>query len=92
MNTGAQIAFEETAEFFSPMASRNHFQLLTDLTAQAARDVEFSTLIEGFVDPWLLRFAAIVRVLLIWIRKTHARFANFWFSILMMTAKYNSCR
>jgi transcriptional regulator with GAF, ATPase, and Fis domain len=50
MNTAAQLAFEETAEFFSPMASRNHFQLLTDLTAQAARDVEFSTLIEGFVD------------------------------------------
>jgi formate hydrogenlyase transcriptional activator len=50
MSTAAQTAFDETAEFFSPAASRNHFQLLTDLTAQAARDVDLSALIKGFVD------------------------------------------
>jgi formate hydrogenlyase transcriptional activator len=50
MSTAAQIAFDETAEFFSPAASRNHFQLLTDLTAQAASDVDLSALIKGFVD------------------------------------------
>ena len=50
MGTAAQIAFDETAEVFSPAASRNHFQLLTDLTAQAARDIDLSALIDGFVD------------------------------------------
>lgn len=50
MSTALQIAFDETAEFFSPAASRNYFQLLTALTAQAARDVDLSALIDGFVD------------------------------------------
>jgi formate hydrogenlyase transcriptional activator len=50
MSTARQIAFDETAELFSPAASPNHLQLLTALTAQAARDVDLSTLIEGFVD------------------------------------------
>jgi formate hydrogenlyase transcriptional activator len=50
MSTAPQIAFDETAGFFSPAASRNHFQLLAALTAQAARHVDLSALIEGFVD------------------------------------------
>src|SRR5438270_10254830 len=50
MSTAPQIAFDETAEFFLPAASRNHFRLLTALTAQAARDVDVRALIEGFVD------------------------------------------
>jgi hypothetical protein len=56
MRTAAQIAFDETAEFFSSAASRNHFQLLTDVTAQAARDIDLSALIEGFVDSVALAF------------------------------------
>ena len=33
-----------------PAASRNHFQLLTTLTAQAAMDVDLSALVKGFAD------------------------------------------
>ena len=50
MSTAPQITFGETAGFFSPAASRNHFQLLTALTAQAAKDIDLCALIEGFVD------------------------------------------
>jgi formate hydrogenlyase transcriptional activator len=50
MGTAPQIAFDETAEFVSPEVSRKHFQLLTALTAQANRNVELRTLIEGFTE------------------------------------------
>lgn len=38
------------ADDLQPAASRNHFQLLAALTAQAARDVDLSALIKGFLD------------------------------------------
>ena len=56
MSTAPQIAFDETAELFSPVASRNHFQLLADLIAHAAKDIDLSALIEGFVDSVALAF------------------------------------
>src|SRR5438270_4389373 len=51
MSTAAQVAFDETAEYMSPEVSCKHVQLLATLMAQATRNVEFRTLIEGFVDP-----------------------------------------
>jgi formate hydrogenlyase transcriptional activator len=50
MSTAAQVAFDETAEYVSPEVSCKHVQLLATLMAQATRNVEFRTLIEGFVD------------------------------------------
>jgi hypothetical protein len=50
MSTAPQIAFDESDEFVSPGLSPKHFQLLTALTSQATRKVEFRTLIEGLVD------------------------------------------
>ena len=56
MSSATQIAFDKTAEFFWLAGSRNHLQLLTDLTAQAARDIDLRALIEGFVDSVALAF------------------------------------
>jgi formate hydrogenlyase transcriptional activator len=56
MSTAAQVAFDETAEFVSSELSCKNVQLLTTLTAQATRDVELGTLIEGFIDSIGLAF------------------------------------
>jgi transcriptional regulator with GAF, ATPase, and Fis domain len=50
MSTAPQVAFEESDEFVSSGVSPKHFQLLTALTSQAAKKVEFSAFIESFVD------------------------------------------
>jgi formate hydrogenlyase transcriptional activator len=50
MSTAAQVAFDETDEYVSREVSCKHVQLLATLMAQATKDVELRTLIEGFVD------------------------------------------
>jgi formate hydrogenlyase transcriptional activator len=49
MSTAPQIAFEEGDELVSSGVSAKHFQLLTALTSQAAKKVEFRAFIESFV-------------------------------------------
>ena len=50
MRTAAQFAFDETDGYVSSEVSCKHVQLLATLMAQATRDVELRTLIEGFID------------------------------------------
>jgi formate hydrogenlyase transcriptional activator len=50
MSTAPQVAFEESVEFVLSGVSPKHFQLLTALTSQAAKKVEFRAFIESFVD------------------------------------------
>jgi hypothetical protein len=50
MGTAPQTAFDQSAELLWAAASRKHFQLLTALTAEAAKNVDFRALIQGFVD------------------------------------------
>jgi formate hydrogenlyase transcriptional activator len=50
MSAARQIAFDESDEFISPGVSPKQFELLTALTSQATKKVEFRTLIEGFID------------------------------------------
>jgi formate hydrogenlyase transcriptional activator len=50
MSTAPQVAFDESDEFVSSGVSPKHFQLLTALTSQAAKKVEFRALIETFID------------------------------------------
>src|SRR5689334_13600221 len=49
MSTAPQIAFEESDELVSSGVFAKHFQLLTALTSQAAKKVEFLAFIESFV-------------------------------------------
>jgi formate hydrogenlyase transcriptional activator len=50
MSTAPQMVFDGTDEFVSPEISHKHLQLLTALTAQASRNIELRTLMEGFID------------------------------------------
>jgi transcriptional regulator with GAF, ATPase, and Fis domain len=50
MSTARQIAFDEGDQLVSPGVSAKHFELLTALTSQATKKVEFRALIEGFID------------------------------------------
>jgi formate hydrogenlyase transcriptional activator len=50
MSTARQIAFDEGDELVSPGVSPKHFELLTALTSQATKKIEFRALIEGFID------------------------------------------
>src|SRR6202030_2858144 len=51
MSTAPQIAFDKNDPFLSSGVPPNYFQLFATLTSQAtSSEVEFRTLIEGFVD------------------------------------------
>jgi formate hydrogenlyase transcriptional activator len=50
MSAAPQLAFDKSDEFLSPVVSPKHFQLLTAVASQATKKVEFSALIQGFVD------------------------------------------